>query len=949
MAERLNGRSPYTRRTYGSERRGSTPVPAYSLVERQKQSQEDKARLQRLIREQSERLVETPERPSLGNRELPAFKHKAELVGTIESHKATVVGGETGSGKSTQLPQYLYEAGYDMTVMLVPRRVIADGLGDRVREELSSQIEGFNAEEEVGIIHGERVERHDNNKIVVMTPNTFIKMQTELSETHGDKKVAIVADEIHEANLYTEIAVGVAALSVQQNDNWRLVAASATHNADTLEAPFQKLNNGFVPKVEIEGRPFNVELREEPELTPMQAYARDGHEHTKAMIFTSGKEEISHIIEQTRNELESQQRGSSNDVVFRILHGELTEIELSHIDDPIPEGQRLVVVSSPAGMSGITIPGVTYVVTDGTINRSELDEDKADGLRRHTLSKAGVTQQIGRAGRDVPGGIGVLCAPVVVKKRGAARDENSSLAPNTFTPFNEREAHEPPEIYSTNLERIVLSVATLGYNFSELNEYIPHPVQQIDIVNAEEALARIGALDDENKVTSVGAKMNEYPIMPELARGLVEAGHSRTLQHMVRAAFIAAAIDVGGIQDYRASEDAQKTRRQIIRHTSEDDLIVQLDLMTKLYERTDENWDGHDFIERHGLHKKRVERVRKTTRKILNKMGIHPQNVIVTPPLPDEENLLRDDFTAGFIDQIYQDLGRGTRSKQRLYRNIHGSELSPERTIDNRSLSKIGRGALVAGMKRWFEKGQQKDGTPIKHDVIANVFPVKPEVVGRYAEQNGLVQGKSRSPMMSGDRAQDYMQGMFGTIEVGIPEEYEPTRTLSPEAQALLREYVLSRPGKVQQALRRLADELKGYSDRTPPEVLEQLRRTQAPSDLTQEAVTSMIERAVQEVTTGHEVEERLREYSYSSNISLAQYYDTESVRLMNEMSPLTLDIAGNQTRLRYEAGQPYVTGMTKRTLHRIASPVYLDDGREVLYQRTVDGKKEWVSFGVKG
>ncbi len=944
----MNGKGYYSRRSHGSERRGVVPVPAFNFVERQRQSREDRQRLQDLIRQQSERMAQSSEQAGLGNRSLPAFAHKAELLANIEASKAVVVGGETGSGKSTQLPQYLYEAGYDMTVMLVPRRVIADGLGERIREEMTEQIEDFNAEEVVGIVHGERAERHDNNKILVMTPNTFVRMQAELKEKFGERKLAVVADEIHEANLYTEIAVGVAALSVQDHDSWRLIAASATHNAATLEKPFQRLNEGYVPTVEIKGRPFTVELKEEPELTPMQAYARDGFQHHKAMIFTSGKEEISFCIDQTRKELDSLQRYASDEVVFRMLHGELTEVELSHINDPVPEGKRLVIVSSPAGMSGITIPGVTYVATDGTINRSELDDDKADGLIRRTLSRAGVTQQIGRAGRDVPGGIGVLCAPVVAKKDDLRR-EAAGEPRLSFVAFEERDEHEPPEIYSTNLERIVLSVAALGYNFAELNEYIPHPVQQIDILNAEEALARIGALDDDNRVTAIGEGMNAFPVIPELARGLYEAMRpGRSLQHMARAAFIASALDVGGLQDYRATEEAVKTRKQIIRPTSEDDLMVQLDLMTKLYERTDAEWDGYEFVERHGLHKKRVERVRKTAKKILGRMGIHPQNSIIIAPVPEEEQQLRDDFTAGFIDQVYEDIGKTTRSKQRVYRNIHGTQSSTERTIDNRSAAKIQPGVLVAGMKRWYEKGTQKDGTPIKHDVIANVFPVRPEVVGAFADQNGLVQGKRKAAGMVGDRAVDYIQGVFGSIEVGTPVQYRVTETLSQEARELLVEYVLARPGKVQRVLRKLADDLAGYRERTPASVLARLRKLGAPDDITQDVVTDVIRTAALSASSAHEIEEKLREYAYSSNVSLAKYYDVESVQKMIEMSPVALTIGGRQVTVRYDNGQPYVSGMHKRDIERVAEPVYLEDGREVLCQRvTPNGGRERISFGI--
>lgn len=964
MGERMNSNVHYSRRTQGSERRGQVPTPDLNFTHRQQQSRKDLERTQVLFRRQHEHEVNLIEDLGIGNRELPAFNHKQELLANINAHKAVIVGGETGSGKSTQLPQFLYEAGYEMTIMLVPRRVIADGLGDRIREELAEQIEGLDVNEAVGIIHGERVERHENNKILVMTPNTFIKMEKDLRKLYGDKKLAIVADEIHEANLFTEIAVGVAAMSVRDNDDWRLIAASATHNAETLQKPFQELNGGYVPSVEIKGRPFNVELREEPALNPMQAYARDGAEHQKAMIFTSGKKEIEYIIDETRRELELAKKGSSQNVIFRILHGELTEAELSHINDPIPEGFRLVIVSSPAGMSGITIPGVTYVATDGTINRSELDDDNAPGLRRNHLSKAGVIQQIGRAGRDVPGGIGVLCAPVITKRKPRVdEDEEASKkapAPKKkqgnseathdmpYISFADREEHEPPEIYSTNLSRIVLSVAALGYRFSDLNEFIPHPVQQLDIINAEEVLIRLGALNDEGIATDLGKGMDKFPVTPELARGLYEAsGPGRTLQHMARAAFIAAAIDTGGLQDHRASEDAIKVRKQIIRRTTNDDFIAQLDIMTKLYERTDDEWTGYGFVERHGLHPKRVERVRKTARKILKVMNIHPKNIIVTAPLPDEERLLRDDFTSGFIDYVYEDVGNAPRSKKLLYRNIHGNSESTNRKVSDRSESTIPSKQLIAGIPRWYEKGYLKDGTPIKHDIIDHVFTVDAAVVGNHALRNGLVQGAWNDSRMMGDRVMDYEQGMFGSISVGSPATRTTAEVISEQSQAVLLDYVLKYKGNIQSELRKLADELADYRQRTPDEVLSKLRMPGALQDLSQESITDMIRYAVKTTDTAHGVEAKLRSRLYSSNITLGKYYDAKTVQKINEMSPLYLFVGQEETQVHYENGQPYVTHLSKRRLARIDEPVYLDDGREVLYQREIPhGGKERISFG---
>lgn len=969
MAERMNGNTAnFGRRTQGSERRGGVPVPNQNYSLQLQQSRRDKERVIELIRERRELQKEFVEDLGLGNADLPAFAHKAGLVANIETHKAIAVGGATGSGKSTQLPQFLYEAGFDMTVELVPRRIIADGLGERIREELDGQIKDFHAEEVVGIIHGERVERHERNKILIMTPNTFLKMLPDFKKQFTGQKLGVIADEMHEANIFTEIAFGAAALAVQEEDNWRIAAASATHNLSTLEGPFQRLNNGFVPKEEIEGRPFTVEFRQEPELTPMQAYAQDEVKHDRSMIFTSGKKEIEYAIQETRRELEAEAPGSSRYVIFRELHAELTGRELSHVGDPVPEGYRLVIVSSPAGMSGITIEGVTGVYTDGTINRSELDNDYAEGLKRRILSQAGVIQQIGRAGRDVEGGVGTLCAPINVKKaKKNEADDGDSPKPRSkrskqkadddripagmqFMYFDERDEHEPPEIYSTNLSRTALTVATAGYDFAELNNFIPHPVQQIDIINANEVLTRLGALDDDGAITSLGKSMDEYPISPELARGLVEAQQpGRTLQHMARAAFIAAAFSVGGIKDHKASEENVARRKQIIRHTSNDDLLAELDMMTKLYERTSEDWDGYGFIERHGLHPKRVERVRKVTKKILKSMDINIKHIEVTAPLPDEEQQLRDDFAAGFVDYVFEPIGKAPRSKKTQYRNIHGYENKNAtiRSISDRSAMGMWDNHMVVGVPRWYEKGETKDGEPIKHDVIDHVIIVRPEVIGMHALKNDLVVAERKGTKMVGDRVKDIVQGRFGSLQVNSAEFKEVGQQPSEEAQELLVDYVVRRPGRNQRALRELASELASIRERTPVEVLEGLRKTGAPTDLTQEGVTTIIRRIAEEVSSAHELELKLSEYSFHANLTLARYYDVDSLQLIQSMSPQGMRIGNSQASIYYDEGAPYTTRLPKRLLSKITEPIYLDDGREVLYQREAEGGgKERVSFG---
>ena len=936
MTEKINGEAAFTRRTHGSSRRGVFPVPATSFASRQEQSRGDKARLIELMKQRNAERITTLE-SDLGNKDLPAYKHKQEILANIESYKAIILGGATGSGKSTQLPQYLYEAGYDMTIMLVPRRVIADGLGDRIREELSDQIEDIIAEEIVGIVHGERTERHENNRILVMTPNTFIKMEKDLREKYGDKKLAIVADEIHEANLFTEIATGAAAMSVRQHEKWRLIAASATHNADTLQKPFQKLNNdAYVPEIMIEGRPFGIEIKEAPTMSPMEVYVSVGSAHEKAMIFTSGKREIDHIIEETKYALEKDKPGSSANVVFRKLHGELSEYELSHIDDPVPADSRLVIVSSPAGMSGITIPGVTLVVSDGTINRQELDEDGVPGLKRDQLAQSEVTQQAGRAGRDVPGGVAYIARPTtiiddILRQRG----EMVEVSQMEFVEFANREQHAPPEIYSTNLSRVVLATARLHYRFSEINEYIPHPVKSSEIIKAEEALSRLGALDDEDKITAIGKFMDDFPISPELSRGLFEVRkRAGTLQQLARASFIAAALNEGGLQDFTEKDKIEW--KKLLRTSTSNDYIAQLDIMTALEEATTAEKSIFDFVDTYDLSPKRVERAQKAARKMLHLFNINIKNVVVTAPTGSEEKELLDDFTAGLIDQIFREAGVAYRKK--LYRNIHGNAESKRRNLSDRSVTIAKSGELIGGTSRWYEKWNKRDKKMQRYDIVELTIPVDPAVVGKYALESKLLAGRAVDPRLDGDRVVEREQKMFGSIAVGEPVTTGSREFISREAQQLLVERVLQAPGEAQLALREVADELAMYRQRTPEAVLKQLKKSDAPTDITKSFIKELIEGYARTTRDGREIDLRLRHYLYSQNVAIDRYFDDEALVEVQERSPDSILIGNEDTRIFYDNAQPYVTGLHKRQLSRLTSPLYLPDGREVLKQVPLRG-----------
>lgn len=945
MGERRPNIGPFNQQPdHGSNVRGARPIPRRpDWQSRNEQSQRDRTAMQQAIRER----LNGAETLGVGNKDLPAYKHKQEIIDYVENYKAVILGGPTGSGKSTQVPQFLYEAGFDKTYLLVPRRIIADGLVDRLRDELSEQI-GDEAESTVGVVHGERAEFSDDNKIIIMTPNTFTRMEPNIREQYGDQKVAIIPDEIHEANIYTEIATGVAAQSVDENPDWHLVLSSATHNKSTLHSIVNKLNDGAEPIIEIEGRPFDIEQHEAPEETPMEVYARMTHDHQKSMIFTSGKKEIDHVIEETRRILDEREAGSSKDVVFRKLHGELTEFELSHINDPVAEGKRVVIVSSPAGMSGITIPDVTLSIVDGTINRPELDEETSTGLHRSYLSKAEITQMFGRAGRNVSGGVGVLAKPIAVEEdKMRQRHKDIEIEQMPFKSFEEREPYGPPEIYHTNLSGVVLSVAALDRKFTDINPYIPHPVSSLPIIQADESLERLGAFYDET-ITDVGRTMSRFPIRPELSRGIVEAmSQKRSLQHMTQLAIISASLEVGGVQEF--TRNSGREWEKLLRPDTNDDVIAQLDIAYEFPDFFDKHEDVRgvqpyigaeqlSFLRQYDLSYKRVQQTRKVTGKILKEFGVHQPNVILDIPNDDEERLLRDDLTAGMIDTVYRKASM--RHRRQYYQNIHGDEESKMRYISDRSVVEPSEYEYVAGFPRWFETNK-RDGTRDRHNVVELLYPVNPHKVGEYATKNQLLTKQPLdSTFIDGEVVGRY-QPMFGSIPVGKPKEGASEVHVSEDDRKLLTSKVFeSKSGYALNALLELAGELETYSNRLPSDIFDGLLSESAPEILTKTRVKNLVYEATAGTNRINGVDEFLQQYIYEENLDISRYFNVGAREEIFLRTPDDIKVGGDVVRVLYDKGVPYVTlpksGELKDKL--LNEPQYLLDGREVLVQRPLEG-----------
>lgn len=927
---------------HGANLRSGRPAPrrAAPWETSQAQSQSDRGALLMHVR-----LEDLAKRyPVFGNKSLPADNKKHEIIYQVENNKASSIDGDTGSGKSTQTAQYLYEAGYRV-FHIVPKRSIADNLVDRISQEMSEHVD--NADELVGVIHGDYVKTHENNKITIMTANTYLLMEKDIREEYGDSKVAIVCDETHESNLYVDVAMGVAAESVAQSDKWRTVAVSATQNQEAVARAFSKLTNKKVPNIHIEGRPHEMGIHERPDQSAAEVYADEGHNHEKSLIFTRGKGEIEHIISQTKKTLDERSVGASLNVDFRVLHAELTRTERRHvINDPTPEGKRVVIASTNFGNSGITIPGLTLVITDGTVNKNELDEEAVGGLVRDYLPQDGLMQQFGRAGRDVGGGVGFLVKPTVIHEdqlRAQDKDVDESMP---FVPFSERKKFGSPEIYDSLLGQVALTIAALDRSFYAINGYLPNPVEGSRIIDAQEGLYRMGAMrptdadeDDLFAISELGRKMSAFPIRPELSRGIVEAqGRGKSLKHIARVACIAAALEGGGLQDF--SKDAGDEWKKLLRPTTKDDWIAQLDLMQALPGLGEKEVD-EKFVTENDLSFRRVERAMSVARKILRELDItNPESIRGIQSNQNEEREAIMDLMAGMGDYIYEKVG--IKYRRTMYRNIHGDENSTQRYASDRSVTSQSEHQLLAGWPRYFI--QQKTGA--KKDIVELIAPADKDAIAQYARRHDTFEKIATGSSVEGGMVKQRYVPMFGSLQIGGAELGLPGTVVSPEIKRVVVDHVLAHPGEAQTELRRVATTLDWLRKAVPESMLQAHKSEDSSRWLTNDMITREIERLAETYAEFHKIDQALGTFLRHNSFHVSKYFDEASYNLLLDSAPREIELSDRSyVQVQYESpSTPYVTVPKDNRMRSIMknSNMKLPDGRDI-YIKTSDSENRTI------
>jgi len=432
---------------------------------------------------------------------LPVFTVRDEMLDIIRENQVVVIVGETGSGKTTQLAQYLHEDGYTDVGMVgctQPRRVAAMSVATRVADEFGCELGA-----EVG--YAIRFEDVTSEKTVVKFMTDGVLLRESLTEKDLDSYSAVIMDEAHERSLHTDVLFGILRQVIRRRRDLKLIVTSATLNASLFSDFF-----GGVPIFYIPGRTFHVDKYHAK--TPQEDYVEAAVKQVLTihmsypagdiLVFMTGQEDI-----EATCEILAERCGQLGDGVPPLLllpmYSQLPADLQAKIFEDAEGGQRKCIVSTNIAETSLTVDGIKYVVDPG-FNKVKVYNPRVgmDSLQITPASQANVNQRAGRAGRTGPG----FCYRLFTERQ--YRDELL--------------ASQVPEIQRTNLGNVVLLLKSLGVD-NLLDFAFMDPPPQDNIVNSMYQLWVLGALDNTGSLSPLGRKMVEFPLDPPLAKMLLFA------------------------------------------------------------------------------------------------------------------------------------------------------------------------------------------------------------------------------------------------------------------------------------------------------------------------------------------------------------------------------------------------------------------------------------------
>ncbi|XP_047666368.1 pre-mRNA-splicing factor ATP-dependent RNA helicase PRP16 isoform X1 [Tachysurus fulvidraco] len=429
---------------------------------------------------------------------LPIFAVRQQLLNIIRDNSIVIVVGETGSGKTTQLTQYLHEDGYTSYGMVgctQPRRVAAMSVAKRVSEEMNS-----NLGEEVG--YAIRFEDCTSEKTIIKYMTDGILLRESLRESDLDHYSAVIMDEAHERSLNTDVLFGLLREVVSRRSDLKLIVTSATMDSDKFAAFF-----GNVPIFNIPGRTFPVDIlfSKTPQEDYVEAAVKQALQiHLSGMvgdilIFMPGQEDIEVTSDQIVERLEELENAPALAVLP--IYSQLPSDLQAKIFQKAPDGVRKCIVATNIAETSLTVDGIMFVVDAGYCKLKVFNPRIGmDALQVYPISQANANQRAGRAGRTGPGQCYRLYTQSAFK--------------------NEMLTTTIPEIQRTNLANVVLLLKSLGVQDLLLFHFMDPPPED-NMLNSMYQLWILGALDNTGSLTPTGRLMVEFPLDPALSKMLI--------------------------------------------------------------------------------------------------------------------------------------------------------------------------------------------------------------------------------------------------------------------------------------------------------------------------------------------------------------------------------------------------------------------------------------------